>query len=315
MQTANIGVDISKAWVDTCIEHGSARQRVANTSTGLRKWLRTLPAGSRIGMEASGPYHELLAHLAHDMGFGVFVINPREIRHYARSLGLRAKTDRLDAALIARFIAHEHAHLRAFVPASPELGEIVQLVRRRAKAVTLGQAARKSFRGIDSLEGDLATVLASLDRLIGTIDARLRELSAACPQRQQAAKRLRSIDGVGPLVSMALIGSLERYRFATSDAFVAFHGLDTYVQESGTHAGRRRLTKSGCAELRRLAFNAGMAAVKTKAWKPVYEHYRARGWPPTAALNIIARRILRTAWSIYKYNTTFDPTRPAAHLT
>jgi transposase len=70
----------------------------------LTVWLASLPSGSRIGMEATGCYHELLADLAHRSGHTVFVLNPKDTRHYAQAVGLRAKTDRVDALLIARLI-------------------------------------------------------------------------------------------------------------------------------------------------------------------------------------------------------------------
>jgi transposase len=316
MQTPlNIGADVSKAKIDICVQHSGARLCLPNTRVGLSKWLDSLPRDSRIGMEASGEYHELLAELAHAKGFEVFVLNPRVIRHYAHSLGLRAKTDRVDAGVIARYVAKEHARLHRFKPLSGEQREMLQLIRRRAKLNTMRQAARASFKGVAGLRRQLNALLGSLDQLTRAIDARLALLTRACPQRQQAAKALRGIDGVGPLVSTALLCSLERIDFACADAFVAYHGMDTCVDDSGNRIGRRRLSKRGPGEMRRLVFNAAMAAVKTKAWKPVYEHYLSQGWPPTAALVIIGRRILRTAWSIYKHNTTFDPARPMQGLT
>jgi transposase len=106
-----------------------------------------------------------------------------------------------------------------------------------------------------------------------------------------------------------LIEPLTRLPFRSADAFVAFAGLDPRPKDSGHKVGRRRLSKRGPAELRRLLFNAAMAAARTHAWKPVYEHYRARGLPTTAALVVIARKIMRIAWSIHRYHTTFDPQR------
>jgi len=311
----NIGVDVSKAKIDICVHESGARLCLANTRAGLSSWLAQLPDGSRIGMEASGEYHELLAELAHAKGMAVFVLNPRSIRHYAHSLGLRAKTDRVDARLIARYIAQEHTRLHRFTPLSDEQREMLQLIRRRAKVNSMRQAARASFKGMRGLQPQLQALLASLDQLTRAIDVRLGALISACPQRQQAARALRAIHGVGALVSAALLSSLERIDFACADAFVAYHGMDTRVDDSGTRIGRRRLSKRGPGEMRRLMFNAAMAAIKTTAWKPIYTHYLERGWPPTAALMIIGRRLLRTAWSIYKHNTTYDPARLTQGLT
>jgi transposase len=85
--------------------------------------------------------------------------------------------------------------------------------------------------------------------------------------------------------------------------------------ESGQYRGRRRLSKRGPAELRRLLYLAAMSAAKTKTWKPLYEHYRENGLSSTAALVILARRIARTAWSIYNHKTEFDPKRLTSVLT
>jgi len=100
-----------------------------------------------------------------------------------------------------------------------------------------------------------------------------------------------------------------------ADAFVAFTGLDPRPDDSGQHQGKRRLSKRGPSELRRLLYLAAMAAKKTAAWKPLFEHYRAKGLSTTACFVILARRIARTAWSMYTYKTEFDPGRLTNGLT
>ena len=95
----------------------------------------------------------------------------------------------------------------------------------------------------------------------------------------------------------------------------AYTGLDPRPDDSGNRRGRRRLSKRGPSELRRLLYLAALSAIKTKPWRSLYEHYRARGLSSTAALVIIARRIARTAWSIYTYKTEFDPARLTNALT
>ena len=99
----NVGVDVAK---DTVVvasaDHRWPVQQVQNQRRALRAWLKTLPAGSRIGLESTGSYHELLADLAHASGHIVYLLNPMETRHYAKALGARAKTDRVDATLLAR---------------------------------------------------------------------------------------------------------------------------------------------------------------------------------------------------------------------
>jgi transposase len=140
-------------------------------------------------------------------------------------------------------------------------------------------------------------------------------LVEASPDRKQNFTRVCTITGVGPVIGAALVNTLERVPVKSADAFVAFTGLDPRPDDSGQHRGKRRLSKRGPGELRRLLFLAAMSAAKTKTWHPLYEHYRAKGLSGTAALVILARRIARTAWSIYTYKTEFDPARLMNPLT
>ena len=117
------------------------------------------------------------------------------------------------------------------------------------------------------------------------------------------------LSGVGPIIGTALVNTLERVPVKSADAFVAFTGLDPRPDDSGQHRGKRRLSKRGPAELRRLLYLAAMSAAKTKTWRPLYERYRAKGLSSTATLVILARRIARTAWSMHTHKTTFDVER------
>jgi transposase len=288
---------------------------IPNRRAAIGAWLRALPAASRIGLEATGRYHELLADLAHGLGFAVFVLNPKDTRHYARAVGMRAKTDRVDAALIARLLAHEHAHLRPYTPAGAEQRRIDRLMKRRMQLTKFRGALKQSLQDLTGLSPQIKGLMTKLDSLIDALDIQLAALNDACPTRAQAQARLQTIVGVGPLVGTGLANALERIPFNSADAFVAFTGLDPRPRDSGHKVGRRRLSKRGPSELRRLLFNAAMSASRTKTWKPIYDHYRSRGLPTTAALVVIARKIARTAWSIYHHQTTFNPDRLTQALT
>jgi len=306
----NIGADVAKDTIVVACSEGSFPVReVANQRAAVLAFLKGLPAGSRIGVEATGSYHELFAEAAHQLGFAVFLLNPKDTRHYAKAVGLRGKTDRVDAALIARMIAHEHTKLHAWIPPTPQQREIDRLIKRRATLISLREAAEMSLRELDGFAADLKALRTRFNQLIAHIDLRVRALIDASPERKQNFARLCTISGVGPVVGAALVNTLERVPAKSADAFVAFTGLDPRPDESGQHHGKRRLSKRGPAELRRLLYLAALSAVKTKIWRPLYEHYRAKGLSTTAAFIILARRIARTAWSIYTYKTEFDPAR------
>jgi transposase len=315
-QVLNIGADVAKYEIFVASSEGSFPVRkLANQRTALLAFLKSMPAGSRIGMESTGIYHELFANLAHKLGFIVYVLNPKDARHYAKGVGMRGKTDRVDAELIARMVSHEHTNLRAWVPPTPEQHEIAQLVKRRAKLSSLRQALGMSLKGVAGFTAELKAPRIGFDQVIARIDQRVKVLIEASPERKQHVTHLRTIYGVGPVVSAALVNTLERVPLKSADAFVAFTGLDPRPDDSGQHRGKRRLSKRGPSELRRLLYLAALSAIKTKTWKPIYEHYRGKGLSSTTVIVILARRIARTAWSMYTYKTEFDPGRLTKGLT
>jgi transposase len=304
-----IGVDVSKDTLVSCLYSSGRPGSVLNQRSAIEAWLKGLPAGSAIGMEATSTYHELLADLAYSRGIQVYVLNPKDVHRYAKGVGRRAKTDRVDAALLARYIAHEHTKLHLYRPASPEQRQLQRLLTRRAKLSRNRVSVQQSLQGLPGLKVPLRNLLERFDALITAIDARIGLLVNACPQRQAACRRLRSIKGVGPVVAPALLNTFEQFAFKSADSFVAYTGLDPRPDDSGQRTGRRRLSKHGPSELRRLLYNAAMAAVKSAVWKPLYQHHLNKKLSRTAALIIIARKIARTAWSVYTHNTTFDPIR------
>lgn len=273
MQTfLNVGVDVAKdVVVVACAAHSFPVHSVPNQRAPLRAWLKSLPAGSRIGLESTGAYHEWLADLAPAQGHTVFLLNPLDTRHYAKAMGTRAKTDRVDAELIARLIAQEHSRLRAYTPPTANQRKLDRLIRRRATIVRLKGTLKLTMRHLGGFAAELKAVMGKVDALIAKIDATMAAMAACAPKHQEAQQRVETIVGVGPLVGISLTNTLERVPFRKADAFVAFIGLDPRAKDSGRKAGRRRLSKRGPAELRRLLFNAAMAAIKTKVWKPIYE--------------------------------------------
>ena len=312
----NIGVDVAKnAIVVACSEGSFPVREVANQRPAVLAFLKGLPAGSRIGVESTGTYHELFAETAHELGFRVFLLNPKDTHHYAKAVGLRGKTDRVDAELIARMIAHEHIKLHVWNPPTPQQREIDRLIKRRATLISLREAVEMSLRDLGGFADELKALRTRFNQLIARIDLRTKALVEASPDRKQNFTRVCTITGVGPVIGAALVNTLERVPVKSADAFVAFTGLDPRPDDSGQHRGKRRLSKRGPGELRRLLFLAAMSAAKTKTWHPLYEHYRAKGLSGTAALVILARRIARAAWSIYTYKTDFDAARLMNPLT
>jgi transposase len=304
-----IGVDVSKA--ELVISRDLERRPccIANDAASITHWLREVPTQAFIAMESTGRYHGLLAHLANQAGFKVFVLNARDVFFYARALGARAKTDGVDASVIARYLAEHHDRLHPWQPASSLQQRLQDLLTRRAQVVTHRTALRQVFTGIDTQGIETAHLQAAFDALLRSIDDQMQTLIASDAQMAQGCERLRTITGIGPQTSALLATLLSRFKFANADALVAYSGLDPRPNDSGTRHGRRRLSKRGPPLLRRQMYLAGFAASHSKALRPLYQAIRANGFATTEALVILGRKLLRVAFAVWKGTAVFDPTR------
>ncbi|CAN7653572.1 IS110 family transposase [Variovorax paradoxus] len=307
--TLCIGVDVSKA--ELVIAMGPERRpcSVANDAVSISNWLRAIPSHALIAMESTGRYHTLLAHLASQAGLKVYVLNARDVYFYARALGTRAKTDGVDAGVIARYLVEHRARLHPWQPGSSLQQRLQDLLARRAQVATHRSALRQVFTGIDTKGIETAKLQAAFDALLQSMDQQVQALIASDAQMAQGCERLRTITGIGPQTSALLATLLSRFDFANADALVAYSGLDPRPNDSGTKRGRRRLSKKGPPLLRRQMYLAGFAASHSKALKPLYQSIRAKGFATTAALMILGRKLLRVAFAIWKGNEVFDPAR------
>lgn len=306
----DVGVDVaSKSVMVACAAGSFAPCTVANERGALRAWLKRLPAGSRLGVESTGAYHQLLADLAHAAGLTVYVLNPRDVKKYAEGVGQRGKTDRLDAEVIARYVAREHDELHAYVPHSIAQRRLEQLLKRRSKLVALQVGLAQSWQGVAGVKGEVAAVARAYARLLARVDRLLKQLLTELPEIRARVVRLRTIPGYGALGSVAVAHALQQLPFTSADAFIAHTGLDPRPRDSGDKRGRRRLSKRGPAELRATLHMCGMSASRTVTWRPYYQRQLAKGLSGTAALVILARKMARTAYSMCRNNTVFDPAR------
>jgi len=311
MQTLwDVGVDVSsKTVVAACAARSFAPRTLSNEPKALRRWLESLPAGTRVGVEATGSYHQLVADLGHAVGLTVYVLNPRDVKKYAEGVGRRGKTDRVDAEVIARCVAREHDRLHAYLPASPAQRHLEQLLKRRGKLVATRVALELGWSGVAGIKAELAGLLKAHARLLRQVDHLIAQAVAEQPEMQVRVRRLRAIPGYGALGSIMMAHALLRLPFTKVDAFIAHTGLDPRADDSGDKRGRRRLSKRGPAELRRVMHICAMSAANTKVWRPYYLAQRAKGLSGTAALVVLARKMARTAYGICKQQREFDPGR------
>lgn len=304
----DLGADVDSRYVMVaCAADSFKPHRIANERKAIRAWLRTVPRRSRLAIESTGGYHEALADLAYQGGLQVFIVNARDLRRYGQGIGRRGKTDRLDAEVIARYIAREHGELHAYVSATREQRMLARLIGRRAKLVQTKDCVRQSLRGLPALKTEARQLIEHIERVIARVEVLIKRTLQQMPVAREAAERIATIPGFGLLTSTWLGYRFTKLPYTTSDAVVAAAGLDPRPEDSGQKHGRRRLSKRGPAEERRLLFNCAQCAAQRAPWRPYYEAQLAKGLSSVAAANVLARKMLRVAFAVYKQGQPFDP--------
>lgn len=311
VQPLLIGIDVSKHHLHIC--HGPQQELlvVENTPKAIRQWLKSLPPGPvAIALEATGLYHLELLDQAHARGHSLYLVDGYRLSRYRDSLGQRAKTDPHDARLLRRFLAHEGQGLRPWSPPPAGFERVRRLMRRRTSLVQARVSLQQSLADI----ADLRPAFKALPRQIRQLEQRIQ--SALLKAIEDAGwgqdhTRCQGIEGIGPLSAAGLTYTYHRGHFANSDAFIAYLGLDVQVRDSGKLRGRRKLTKKGDPQLRRLLFLAAMQASRTARWRDFYLRHQERGLSKIQALVALARKLARVAFALLRNQSRYQPKIPA----
>lgn len=296
-----LGIDVAKD--ELVIAHWGTGTILAvpNNTKAIHAWLETLDGAVSLAIEPTSTYHLAVADTAQAMGFKVYLVNPRQLAHYREAVDVRHKSDPVDALLLARYLAHEQATLRLYAPRSPEAVELWALLKRRAVVVQSRKQLEQSFKGVGlSIQGLVTQFKTVLDR----IDQRMLTLIDALGWSEDY-QRCRSVPGIGPLNATALVAAYHRGAFAGTDAFVAFIGLDVRLRESGNYKGRRKLSKRGCSEMRRLLYCAARPARSHRPFDTYYQRQLEKGLSKTAANCILGRKLARLAFTLMTKRETF----------
>lgn len=301
-----IGVDVSKQRLEV-FELGSGEaSSMPNSLDAIEQWLDRFQIPMRVAIEPTNRYHELVTQAAHARGHQVYLIDPQPLAHYRQGVGQRVKADRQDAQWLARYLEREVSDLRVWEPQTPAEQGFWRLLRRRATLVRAKVQLHHSLVDWGSLQADVDVLLKNIDQVLHKMD---RALMAEAKHLGWAAEvaRCRALPGVGPLTALALVALYHRGEFVRADAFIAFMGMDVRVRESGQWRGRRKLTKKGDPEIRRLLFNAAMQARRSPLWEPYYLALRQRGLSATAAFVALSRKLARVCFALLKNETEFNP--------
>jgi transposase len=311
-----LGIDIAKAKFDAALLWPDGRLRrksCVNTPVGfadLVAWLRRQGIGQvHAALEATGTYGLGVAEYLYDAGHIVSVLNPAIIHAYAASQLTRAKTDRVDAALIARYCATQQPG--PWMPLPREVRELQGLVRRLdALHEMRTQETNRLAAGaiVPAVRTSIESVVKTLTKEIAAVQRQIRDHFTQHPGLRAQRDLLVSIPGIGEATAAVLIAELFDKRYASARQAAAFAGLVPRVCESGTLRSRGRLVKIGPGRVRKALYFPALAALRAN---PTMQALKARltaaGKPKMVIVGAAMRKLIHLAFGVLKSGRAYDP--------
>ena len=309
-----IGVDVSKDRLDVAIrptgEAFSVTNEEVNIKSLVKQWKKLSPA--RVVLEATGGHEYALAHALMKADIAVAVVNPRQVRDFARAIGKLAKTDPIDARTLAHFAEAVQPPARAVLSqALEELGALVTRHRQLIEMIVAERNRRMSMRGAARKDVD-ATIHFLRERLTN-IDEQLKKLISANSEWQQKAELLNSVPGVGPVLISSLIAELPELGTLNRKQVAALVGVAPFNSDSGKSRGRRRIW-GGRSHLRSLLYMAVVAGLRfNPKIRGFYRHLIEAGKAPKVALVACMRKLIVILNSMAHSGECWEPRSALVH--
>lgn len=301
-----IGCDIAKLHLDLFDESRGESVRIDNTAAAIAAWLSSLDtAAAFVAFEASGPYDRVLRRALEEAGCRFARINPARARDFARATGRLAKTDAIDARMLAAM-----ARMLALVPDSrsdPARNVLASLHKRRDQLVEMRAAEKVRFKEADDRTGSLARHLAWLDEEIASLQRLIEQALRADQELAAMEELLRSAPGVGLVTATTLIALMPELGHCSPKAIAALAGLAPFNNDSGRQRGKRSI-RGGRRRVRRALYMAAIAAIRTTPrFKAFHDAIKARSAAAKVAIIAVARKLLIILNAMAKTKTAFQP--------
>lgn len=293
MSVIYAGLDVAKLSLQLHLQDHS--HRLPNTAAGhqrLLTLLRALPDTVHVICEASGGYEQSMVAALHRAQIAVCVVDPARVRHFARALGQRAKTDPIDAALLARY--GEQMQPRPTTPPTVAQAQVRELVRRRAQLVDMLQLCRQHAQSLTlvSLRRQSASLLRQVRRQIAAVEKEIQKVIQQEAALQERARRLQSVSGVGPATAAVLVAEMPELGTLNRGQAAALSGVAPFARESGKWKGKR-FVGGGRAPVRKALYMAALVGSRRNVvLRQRYERLRAQGKPGKVALVALMRHLI-----------------------
>lgn len=312
MPPVYVGIDVCKERLDVYLHPLDEQFSVANDAGGWRHLLRRLEKLNveLVVMEPTSKYHRAAHRHLTAVGIRVALVNPLRARLFAEACGQLAKTDRIDARMLA--LMAERLRPEAVAPPAVLEEELQDLGSARSAAIAerVAMENRLATTTLPFLRRELAARLRSLAGHIARLEARIEALIASDPVLAHRAAIIRSIPGFGPVNVLAILTLLREIGTINAKQVAALAGLAPFARDSGPSQGRRSI-RGGRSTLRQCLY---MAAVSASQWNPdlkrFYQHLLANGKSKKLALTAVARKLIILANTLIAENRPWSPARP-----
>ena len=301
-----IGIDISKAFLDVFDETTSAHSRIANDGDAIAKLVHGVTGRAvTIIFEATGSYDRTLALALEHACIAYVRVNPARARDFARASGYLAKTDAIDARMLAAM--GRAVTLKTAEPTDPMRTRLATLHKRRDQLVEDRADDKKRLLQTSETEAraSIHRHVAWLKDEIGKIEKTITALIASCPELLEAKALLETAPGVGKVTAVALLAGMPELGHRSAKAIAALAGLAPLNNDSGAMRGRRTI-KGGRNRIRRALYMAALSAIRAcRRFKAKYDEIAKRSASAKVAIIAIARKLLVALNAMAKTNQPF----------
>lgn len=303
-----VGIDVSKAELEVALGPEGELETFANAPQGLRRLVAVLQRRSPtlVVLEATGGYETAAVMALAAVGIDVAVVNPRWVRDFAKATGQLAKTDRLDAQMLARYAQAVRPQPRALPDELTR--ELQALVTRRHQLVQMLTAEKNRLGTAPaSMRRQIQAHIKWLQKQIARLDDELDQCVRSHPVWQEQEQLLRSVKGVGPVVARCLLAELPELGTLDGKQIAALVGVAPLNCDSGKHQGRRRIW-GGRKRVRAMLYMAVLSAVRHNVViRPFYQRLLTAGKRPKVALTACMRKLLVTLNAILRTGVPWQP--------
>jgi len=303
-----VGIDVSKATLDVAVLPDGESWTVANDDHGLTELLPRLGAlaPTLVVLEATGGFELLAALTLANAGLPVAVVNPRQVRDFAKAMGRLAKTDALDAGILALFAQRIRPEPRPLPDEAALLLEGLLTRRRQIVDMLTAEKNRLGFaRG--PIKRDITRHIRWLEKRLAEVDGDLQDAVTASPLYQAKAELLRSVPGVGQVTTLTLLATLPELGQLSRHQIAALVGVAPMNRDSGTMRGKR-MVWGGRAPVRAVLYMAVLVGIKhNPILRAFYERLRAAGKPFKVAATACMRKLLTILNAMLHQNRKWDP--------